>query len=46
MANNGDTSAKPPTDHHSTYEGFLSASKWGIIFVVIVLLLLAMFLVH
>ncbi len=32
-------------DNHATYEGFLGLTKWGIIFVVLVLIGLALFLV-
>lgn len=33
-------------DHHATYEAFMSMTKTGIGFVVVVLILLAIFLVH
>lgn len=32
-------------DNRSTYEGFLGLTKWGIIFVVVVLIGMAIFLV-
>lgn len=32
-------------DNHATYEGFLGLTKWGIIFVVMVLIGMAIFLV-
>lgn len=45
MANQGDETATPATDNHATYEGFLSASKWGVISVTALLILMAIFLV-
>ena len=44
MANQGDDAGKPATDNHATYEGFLAASKWGVILVSLALILMAFFL--
>ena len=33
------------TDHSETYQGFMSATKWGVIAIVVALLLMAIFLV-
>ena len=46
MANHGDeTTTTPATDNNSTYAGFLAASKWGVISVTALLILMAIFLV-
>ena len=44
MANNVQESNTKDTQHRDTYEGFMSVTKWGLIFVVTVLALMAIFL--
>ena len=43
--NHGETKGTPVTDNHTTYQGFLAASKWGVITVAMALILMAIFLV-
>lgn len=43
MANHGEEAGQPATDNKATYEGFLTASKWGVIVVALVLIVLAIF---
>ena len=43
MANDGNEPTSK-TDHRTTYDGFMSATKWGIGFVSVVLILMAIFL--
>ncbi|WP_310497959.1 aa3-type cytochrome c oxidase subunit IV [Sandarakinorhabdus sp.] len=42
MANND----QPNSPNRETYDGFMSATKWGVIVIVIVLALLGIFLVR
>lgn len=44
MANNLHEANTNDTEHRETYEGFMSVTKWGVIFVVTVLVLMAIFL--
>jgi hypothetical protein len=48
MANDGSepgSEAKDgKTDHRQTYDGFMAATKWGVAFVAVVLILMAIFL--
>ena len=44
MANDTTGNATPKTDHHATYDRFISMSKWGVGFVAVVLILMAVFL--
>ena len=46
MANKADDSDKQITDSRATYDAFLAASKWGVIFVALTLILMAVFFVH
>jgi len=32
------------TDHRQTYDGFMTVTKWGVAFVAVVLILMAVFL--
>jgi Bacterial aa3 type cytochrome c oxidase subunit IV len=45
MANNGDEAGKPGIEHQETFEGFITATKWGVILVSLALILMAIFLV-
>lgn len=44
MANHSEDAGQPMTDNKATYEGFLTASKWGVISVSLILILMAIFL--
>ncbi len=46
MADNKDDGGKPAAQHQDTFEGFITATKWGVGFVSITLILLAVFFVH
>ena len=46
MANKAEETGKPMTDSRATYEGFLTASKWGVIFIALALILMAIVFVH
>jgi hypothetical protein len=45
MANDGNEPDTGKTDNRQTYEGFMTATKWGVAAVAVVLLLMAIFLV-
>jgi hypothetical protein len=45
MANNSDDAGKPGIEHQETFEGFIAATKWGVILVSLALILMAIFLV-
>ncbi len=46
MANHGtEPHGNNSSDHRGTYEGFMAATKWGVILVVLSLILMAVFLV-
>jgi uncharacterized integral membrane protein len=45
MANNSDDAGKPGIEHQETFEGFMAATKWGVIIVSLALILMAIFLV-
>ena len=44
MANDGNEPNTGNTDNRQTYEGFMAATKWGVILVAVVLILMAIFL--
>lgn len=44
MANDGNQPNTGNSDHQATYEGFMSATKWGVALVSIVLILMAVLL--
>lgn len=44
MANDANQPNSGNSDHRETYEGFMSATKWGVALVSIVLILMAIFL--
>ena len=46
MANHGDDAGKRAEQNSQTYEGFLAATKWGVIFIALALILMAIFLVR
>jgi hypothetical protein len=45
MANNGDDAGKSRIEHQETFEGFITATKWGVALVSLALILMAIFLV-
>jgi hypothetical protein len=45
MADNGEERGKPNTSHHDTFEGFITATKWGVALIALALILMAIFLV-
>ncbi len=45
MAHNGDDAGKPGIEHQETFEGFITATKWGVALVSLALILMAIFLV-
>ena len=45
MANDGNEPKSDKTGNRQTYDGFMAATKWGVIAVAVVLLLMAIFLV-
>ena len=38
MANNSDDAGKPGIEHQETFEGFIAATKWGVILVSLALI--------
>lgn len=44
MANDGKEPNNGNTDHRQTYDGFMAATKWGVIAIAVVLILMAIFL--
>lgn len=46
MANKAEDTGKQIAENRATYEAFLAASKWGVIFVALALILMAIFFVH
>jgi hypothetical protein len=46
MADDNDDRGPPRTPHHDTFEGFITATKWGVALVAMALILMAVFLVH
>ncbi len=44
MANNSTETGTPQTDHRATYDRFMTALKWGVVMIAIVLILMAIFL--
>jgi hypothetical protein len=44
MANHGSEMNSGGTDHRNTYEGFMTATKWGVGLVSVTLILMAIFL--
>lgn len=45
ISDQGDNSGKTPNDNQETFEGFITATKWGVGLVSLALILMAIFLV-